>query len=118
MSAIRSVKLLRDPTRRPADPQESYSSDPTSSDATRKLNSILFEAMRDPSAVTSLYGYREMEKAVVDTPTARSSISISDLCATFGAIRRTLHPDSSNSEVCRPCTTFALFGCEARVRHI
>jgi hypothetical protein len=40
---IRSVKLLPGPTRRPADPQESYSSDPSSSDVTRKLNSIFLQ---------------------------------------------------------------------------
>ena len=72
--------------------------------------------MRDQSAVTSLYGYREMGNAVVYTLPSSVVDLISDLCATFGAIRRPLHTDSSNSAVCRFCTTFALFGCEARVR--
>jgi len=88
--------------------------------AARKMNAILFETMRDPFAVVSPRGCREVENAVLDTllssvldrsrpegtrfrhkiarkaeeylrTCCRDSISISDLCAAVGATRRTLH---------------------------
>jgi AraC family ethanolamine operon transcriptional activator len=86
----------------------------------RKINAILFETMRDPFAVVSPRGRREVENAVLDTllssvldrsrpegtrvrqkiarkaeeylrTCCRDPISISDLCAAVGATRRTLH---------------------------
>ena len=88
--------------------------------AARKMNAILFETMRDPFAVVSPRGCREVENAVLDTllssvldrsrvegmrvrqKIARKAeeylrtrchepISISDLCAGVGTTRRTLH---------------------------
>jgi AraC family ethanolamine operon transcriptional activator len=88
--------------------------------AARKINAILSETMRDPFAVVSPRGCREVENAVLDTllssvldrsrpertpvrqKIARKAeeylrtccgepISISDLCAAVGATRRTLH---------------------------
>jgi AraC family ethanolamine operon transcriptional activator len=88
--------------------------------AARKVNAILFETMRDPCAVVSPRGCREVENAVLDTllssvldrsrpegirfrqkiarkaeeylrTCCRDPISISDLCAAVGAARRTLH---------------------------
>jgi hypothetical protein len=86
----------------------------------RKVKAILFETMRDPFAVASPRGCREVENAVLDTVLSsvldrsqpegtrfrqkiarkaeeylrtccRDPISISDLCAAVGATRRTLH---------------------------
>ncbi len=88
--------------------------------AARKVNAILIETMRDPFAVVSPHGCREVENAVLDTllssvldrsrpegtpvrqKIARKAedylrtccgepITISDLCAAVGATRRTLH---------------------------
>ena len=88
--------------------------------AARKVNAILIETMRDPLAVVSPRGCREVENAVLDTllssvldrsrpegtrfrqkiarkaeeylrTCCRDPISISDLCAAVGATRRTLH---------------------------
>jgi len=86
----------------------------------RKINAILFETMRDPFALVSPRGCRELESAVIDTllssvidrsrpertpirqkiarkaeeylrTCCRDPISLSDLCAAVGATRRTVH---------------------------
>src|SRR5271166_903048 len=111
--------------------------------AARKMNAILFETMRDPFAVVSPRGCREVENAVLDTllssvldrsrpeGTRFVTKSRAKRRSIFGHVAVTpfrspicalpLAPpaglstsDSSNSTACRPCTTFAPFACEVR----